>query len=493
MKGTVAQRIRAVFGLDGEAAVAIATLASGLDPRTINRGENGAVLRGLFQVPSTYDGIEYPFDQVSKMFDSDYNIAVAKSVFDKHGWGWSDAARSLGLDAPRPPGSYVPGETPRKPVTTTFLGSALAGDASNESNPALAASDSWTRRASFMSPTTGIAQRAYGNTYVYAIAGENGAVWTANNPTGTWTPRTSGLNARVSKIVFGKFDTTASAGADDYGFVAVDEESNLSWSVDGVTWTAYQAADFWQNWGYAGRASITSIATNGAGRWVLWLSWPEDWRGAWPFYTSDIKTPGALKEASAYYDRMPYAGYCLIPGNDYATYDGQVRDCVWWKNAWFAVGENGGCYMYSSTVDGSYWYRYGMSTGIPNPNLYCIATSPTHIVVGGSFGRTWWSTDPYNLDWTAGATLFGGADVTGLAVNTTANLWVATSNGFVPNVDMALSNPALTAQPYGGGGYPDFLTAHATSPAGPWTSTDEGISGGSLETGMGNLVTTVYT
>jgi hypothetical protein len=82
LPGTVEREIKAVFGKDGEDALAVARCESHLRPSVCNDGmnSNGTADCGLFQVNSIH-GIDRKY-----LTNQTINIQVAKMLFDDQGW-----------------------------------------------------------------------------------------------------------------------------------------------------------------------------------------------------------------------------------------------------------------------------------------------------------------------------------------------------------------------------------------------------------------------
>lgn len=92
---TIEDKILDIFGEDANDALAIAKCESSLNPRAVNKGDkllNGHESVGLFQI-SLIHGLDR-----EKLFIPDYNILMAKELFDKKGWSpWYNCARKNSL------------------------------------------------------------------------------------------------------------------------------------------------------------------------------------------------------------------------------------------------------------------------------------------------------------------------------------------------------------------------------------------------------------
>lgn len=454
MKGTIAQRIRVIFGRDADDALAVANLASGLDARALNRSDSGAILRGLFQIPSIYDGKEYPLTEIKTLFDPDFNIQVAKNLFDRFGWGWSETARDLGIAGKSQSSSAEFSEAERTPVVTTFTGSAMT-DVSGTSvaNPSIVSPASWIRRKALNRRTTSIAFGAM-NTgeFLYAVAGADGAIWTSQSPEGPWTAQSSGLSGYITAIRYG---TLYSGGPK--GFVACDENCAISYTTDGINWTSYiptvkpNPTDVTA---YGG-GSWTTMATNGVGRWVFFMSYLKDWQGCLAFYTDNATDPtGRVSSGFTKWGRL-------------MTYsDDPAYDAAYNNGTWVVVGGSAGIY---TSVDGISWVNRTpsvLTATTPYPDLYTVTVTNfggTSWVAAGQRGRMVYTTDP-NTAWNLGPAMFGGTDVNQIA--TDGSRWVAIGD----NYDAAYPGP-----PYGGPFYPTGRMATASGTVNSaWTEVDEG-------------------
>jgi len=77
----IEEKIRAVFGKDGEMAVKVAFCESSLNPLVTHKTSSA---KGLFQIiNSTWKH----FDCVGSPLNPNDNIRCAKKIFDKYGWG----------------------------------------------------------------------------------------------------------------------------------------------------------------------------------------------------------------------------------------------------------------------------------------------------------------------------------------------------------------------------------------------------------------------
>ena len=77
---TIEEKIRAVFGKDGDMAVKVAFCESSLNPLVTHKTSSA---KGLFQI---IDPTWKHFDCVGSPFNPDDNIRCAKKIFDKCGW-----------------------------------------------------------------------------------------------------------------------------------------------------------------------------------------------------------------------------------------------------------------------------------------------------------------------------------------------------------------------------------------------------------------------
>lgn len=469
MRGTLEQRIRAVFGLDAADALRIATLASGLDPRAVNRDQN-RVLRGLFQIPSTFDGRQYPVADVPRLLEADYNIEVAKRLFDKRGWTWSAAARTLGLDVTELDG---PGEGEQAaapaPVTTEFPGSTLTSlIGTADRNPALVDPTGWKRKGRFRWQTV---QPAWSPTLaLWAIGGLDGSIWTSPSLEGPWTSRASGLDGFITGMAWGRLGTANA----NYGFVAMDDRCGVAWSTDGATWEylpnqvglrwpTYQ--DVLNDAAWDGGAAFTAFTTDGNGTWSMFITWPNDsWR-CWPVYTTDITDPFGLKGT----------GYLYADTNTYYSYDLFNGGSAWaatYANGYFvAVGDHG-CLAYST--NGSYWYRntnpgYAVETATSylidnyDVQLNAVAWDGSQWLLGGTGGRVIYASSPSAGTWSSSLAFSDQTDITGIASGGSRVVVVGDSYDATKSV-----------QPYGGTTYPSSRLATAATASGPWTEVEEG-------------------
>lgn len=90
----IAALIVDVFGYNetGRIALAIAQCESGLKPKSINNSNwlwgGKGVDHGLFQINDYYHSDK--FDNVEQLYDPEFNIRLARKIYDKSGfWAWS--------------------------------------------------------------------------------------------------------------------------------------------------------------------------------------------------------------------------------------------------------------------------------------------------------------------------------------------------------------------------------------------------------------------
>lgn len=475
MKGSVAQRIKAVFGMDGAEALEIARVASGLDPRTLNRLDGGRVLRGVFQIPSSFDGKEYPLAQVPMLFDAEYNIAVAKAIFDKQGWTWSETARTLGLDAPRLRAAPGVADTPREPVTTTFDGAGLRNITASpyvdspSPDPLVVDPSGWTRRKSFGTVTTCTAYGDLAGNGMYVMGGKNGIVWSSSDPDGPWVPRASGLCDDVTNVLFGALSTNQDA----YGFVAVDRSTRVAWSVDGVLWFSYFAAepDGFKNQGGA----WTALATNQQGMWAFFMAYPRSIGDAVPWYCNDVTDPTGKRGGSGFVKGTisNTAGTKLFssftPIGATSTRYASATRAQYGGGTWVVVGEYGGL---ATSSNGIAWTtttaaQTALGTTTVNavaqyPALYALAYNGSQWAAGGQFGKLIYTSNPAST-WTLKGTLFSGTDIRSIATATGTTKWLAVGDGW------------LATSATGGANYPTAYAANSPNGAnGTWSVVDVG-------------------
>lgn len=77
---SVEDKIRAAFPEDPETAVRIAKCESSLRSHAIHKNKNGSVDTGIFQINSVHK-----YSQ-KDLFDVDFNIRVARKLYDRQGW-----------------------------------------------------------------------------------------------------------------------------------------------------------------------------------------------------------------------------------------------------------------------------------------------------------------------------------------------------------------------------------------------------------------------